>query len=80
MSFAHLPPEQAERAEQIYQRLRQHSDAKLRQIAELLAGKPDEQLLGQTEFEVRDLVHEIGSDAIQAALQGRKKGATKAPA
>jgi hypothetical protein len=45
-----------------------------------LAGKPDEQLLGQTEFEVRDLVHEIGSDAIQAALQGRKKGATKAPA
>lgn len=80
MSFDHLPPEQAERAEQIYQRLRSQGDAKLRQIAELLASKPDHQLLGQTEFEVRDLVHQLGSDGIEAALEGRKKGGTEGPA
>lgn len=80
MSFDHLPPEQAQRAEQIYRALREDGDAKLRKIAELLAGKPDHQLLGQTEFEVRDLVHEIGGDAIQAALRGRKKGGTGGPA
>lgn len=79
MSFDHLPPEQAERAEQIYQSLLQGSDARLRQIAELLAGKPDDQILGQTEFEVRDQVHQLGADAIQAAVNGRKKRATKGP-
>ena len=49
-------------------------------IAELLVSKPDHQILGPTEFEVRDHVHRIGAKAIEAALQGRKKGATKAPA
>jgi len=49
-------------------------------IAELLVSKPDHQLLGPTEFEVRDHVHRIGAVAIEAALEGRKKGATEAPA
>ena len=43
-------------------------------LAELLASKPDDQLLGQTEFEVRDRVHGIGAKAIEAALDERKKG------
>ncbi len=80
MSFDHLPPEQAERAEQIYQRLRQSSEGQLRQIAALLAGKPDHQLLGPAEFEVRDLVHRLGSEAVDAAIEGRKKGGTEGPA
>jgi hypothetical protein len=37
-------------------------------------------LLGQTEFEVRDRVHQIGAKAIETALDERKKGGTKAPA
>ena len=41
---------------------------------------PDRQLLGQTEFEVRDLVHKIGAKAFETALDERKKGGTKAPA
>ncbi len=80
MDWSHLPEEQARRAEQIYQNLRLQGDTKLKELAELLATKPDEQLLGQTEFEVRDLVHEIGSDAIQTAVNQRKKGGTKGPA
>ena len=79
-SFDHLPAEQAERARRIREVLQQAVAADLDRLAELLATKPDSQLLGQTEFEVRDRVHKIGAKAIETALNGRKKGATKAPA
>ena len=49
----------------------------LRHLADLLASKPDRQLLGQTEFEVRDLVHKIGAKALETALDERKKGDTE---
>ena len=51
-----------------------------RRLAELLASKPDRQLLGQTEFEVRDRVHKIGAKALETALDERKKGGIKGPA
>ena len=31
----------------------------------------------KTEFEVRDAVHRLGAQALQAALDERKKGATR---
>ena len=77
MSWSHLSPEQAERAEQIFQSLRQATEADLRGLAELLACKEDGQLLGPTEFEVRDRVHKIGAKAIATALDERKKGGTR---
>jgi hypothetical protein len=80
MSRLPLTAEQAELAERIYQTLRQAADADLRDLAELLASKPDRQLLGQTEFQVRDRVHALGAKALQTALEERKKGGTKAPA
>jgi hypothetical protein len=49
-------------------------------LARLLASKPDAQLLGRTEFEVRDAVHRLGAKAIETALRERKKGGTAAPA
>jgi hypothetical protein len=76
MPWSHLNPEQAERAEQILQSLRQATEADLRSLAELLACKEDGQLLGPTEFEVRDRVHKIGAKAIETAVNGRKKGGT----
>ena len=79
MSWAHLNPEQADRAEQIFQALRQATEADLRGIAKLLACKEHSQLLGPTEFEVRDRVHKIRAKAIETALDQRKKGGTKAP-
>jgi hypothetical protein len=48
------------------------------QMARLLVSKPDEQLLGATEFEIRDRVHKLGAHAIEAALGERKKRGTKA--
>jgi hypothetical protein len=80
MSHSHLTSEQTELAERIYQILRQGVDTDLRSLAELLASKPDRQLLGQTEFEVRDRVHKIGAKALETALDERKKGGTKGPA
>ena len=46
-------------------------------MARLLASKPDAQLLGTTEFQIRERVHELGAFAIETALQERKKGGTK---
>ena len=79
MSWAQLTHEQADLAERIYQTLRQATDCDLRGLAELLASKPDRQLLGQTEFEVRDRVHKIGAKALETALDERKKGGTSGP-
>lgn len=80
MSWSRLTAEQADLAERIYQTLRQAADADIRGLAELLASKPDRQLLGETEFEVRDRAHKIGAKAFETALDERKKGATKGPA
>jgi hypothetical protein len=50
------------------------------QMVRLLRSKPDGQVLGQAEFEVRDLAHKIAAKVVQAELNARQKGATKAPA
>jgi hypothetical protein len=76
MAHPTLTPEQQAEAQRLYQLLRQAADDDLRGLAELLASKADSQLLGATEFEVRDRVHRLGATALQAALDGRKKGAT----
>jgi hypothetical protein len=80
MEWSSLTPEQARHAEELFQSLQQAAQADLRALAELLAAKPDTQLLGQTEFEVRDRVHQLGARAIETAVNLRKKGDTKAPA
>jgi hypothetical protein len=75
-----LTPEQEEAAERLFQALRSACDDDLRRLARLLASKPDDKLLGRTEFAVRDRVHAIGAKALEAALNGRKKGDIEAPA
>jgi len=80
MSRLPLTPNQAALSDRIYQSLRQAAESDLRTLADLLASKPDHQLLGQTEFEVRERIHKIGAKAFETALDERKKGATKGPA
>jgi hypothetical protein len=75
-----LNPEQAAEAERIFQALRPVVEAELRRMTRLLASKPDDKLLGEAEFEVRDRVHAIGAKALEAALDGRKKGGIMPPA
>lgn len=73
-------PEQEAEAQRIYQILKQSCDQDLLGLARLLAAKPDRELLGKTEFEVRDRVHELGAKAVATALGERKKRGTTAPA
>lgn len=80
MSRLELTPEQQAEADRIAGRLMAVVAEEVRGIAELMASKPDSQLLGRTEFEVRDRVHKIGAKAIETALSERKKGGIKAPA
>ncbi len=75
-----LTAEQEAEAQRLTDLVLDRTRDELLQINRLLVSKPDHQLLGQTEFEVRDRVHQIGAHALETALQERKKGATKAPA
>ena len=75
-----LTAEQQAAADRIHTALTAAAAADLRALAELLAAKADADLFGATEFQVRDLVHQLGAKAIEAALAERKKRATTAPA
>jgi hypothetical protein len=75
-----LTPEQEAEARRIYDALKSSADAELLALARLLASKPDHELLGATEFQVRDRVLALGARALEAALAGPKKGGTRAPA
>ncbi len=71
-----LTTEQEVEAQRLADTLALKTRGELLQIARLLVSKMDRELLGQTEFQVRDLVHQIGAQALQAALDERKKGGT----
>jgi len=71
-----LTPEQEAEAQHLYDLLQQTFLDEARRFARLLASKPDHQQLGQTEFEVRDLLHRLGATALQTALNQRKKRGT----
>lgn len=72
-----LSPEQKDQAQRLFEALQAPFLDEARRLAELLASKSDPQLLGKTEFEVRDVVHRLGATALQIALEERKKGGTK---
>lgn len=76
MSFDHLPEKQARMAEELYESMRAAADKDLRAMAELLASKPDNKLFGETEFQLRDITHRIGAEALETAARQRKKGGT----
>ena len=68
-----LDEQQEAEAQRIYGRLRGTFDDEALRIARLMASKPTSQLLGQTEFELRDRVHALGAEALEAAAQERQK-------
>jgi hypothetical protein len=51
-----------------------------RKMARLLVSKQNSELLGETEFRIRDMVRNIGARGIDAALAERKKRGTRGPA
>ena len=80
MSTPDLTPEQEAHAQELAQTLLKAVEADLLTMTRLLASKPDHQVLGPTEFEIRDIVHKIGAKTIQAELDARQKKVTKGQA
>jgi len=79
MSFAPLSPEQEAQVEALADKLQEVNRPVLLQLARFLLSKKDQELFGQTEFEVRDLVHLLGAQAYETVL-AEKKTATRGPA
>ncbi len=77
MAELHLTAEQEADAQRLADCVMVRTREEVLQIARLLVSKPDRQLLGQTEFDIRHRVHEIGARALETALAERKKGGTK---
>ena len=73
-------PDQEAEAQRLFALLQPPFLDEARPRARLRAAQPDNKLLGQTEFEVRDAVHRLGARALQAALDERNQGATRGPA
>ena len=63
-----LTAEQQAEAERIEDILKAKAAVEIKQVARLLASKPNRELLGQTEFRIRDAMHRVGAAGIDAAL------------
>lgn len=72
MASVTLTPEQELEAQELATRIRQAVDGDILQLARLLVSKPEQETFGQTEFEVRDIVHHLGATAMQTHLSQKK--------
>ena len=72
-----LSAEQEAEAQRFYELLQAAFLQEARHIARQMASKDDRHLLGQNEFDLRDAVHRLAAQALQTALNERKKGGTK---
>lgn len=73
---SHLTPEQEVEAQQLAAKIRQAIEKEVSQLARLMVSKPERELFGQTEFQVRDLVLRIGAKVYEEHLR-KKKTATE---
>lgn len=68
-----LTPEQEAEAKRIEEILLGALSGDVREMARLMASKKNHELFGQTEFEVRDVVHRMGAKALETAAAERSK-------
>ena len=76
MADVQLTVEQEAQAKRIAEAIRKKFEEEALQMARLLVSKPDAELFGKTEYEIRDRVHRVGAQLFETALQERKKGGT----
>ena len=72
MAAVILSPEQERQAQALAARIRAAVDGDILELARLLVSKPEHEVFGETEFQVRDLVHHLGATALQTHLAGKK--------
>ena len=73
-----LTAEQEAEAKRLESKIREAVDQEIASLARLLVSTSDQELFGQTEFQVRDLLLRMGAKAYDEYLR-EKKMATKAP-
>lgn len=73
-----LTPEQEAEAQRIVEVAKQCAQEELANMARLMASKADHELFGETEFQLRDIVHRLGAKVMEtAANERRKKGLSR---
>ena len=72
-----LTPEQEAEAQRLAVLIGQKAQEEALRMARILVSKPDAQLLGATEFEIRDRAHALAAQAIETAVNLRKKGGAR---
>ena len=72
-----LSPEQEAEAQRLAAIVAKRCQEDMLQMMRIMVSKPDSQLLGQTEFEIRDRALQLAANAIETVLNERKKGGTK---
>ena len=75
--MAALNPEQETQAQELAKTLQQAVADELLAVARLFVSKPTHQLFGETELQLRDLVHHLAAKALDTYL-AQKKTATSA--
>ena len=78
MSPATLPSEQEAEAKILEAKIQAAVQKEIADLARLMVSKPDRELFGATEFQVRDIVLRIGAKVYAEHLR-EKKTAIKAP-
>lgn len=76
MSPVNLTPEQEAEAQRLAAIIGRRAQEEALQMARLLVSKPDAEIFGKTEFELRDRAHDLAAHALETALRERKKGGT----
>ena len=74
-----LSAEKEAEAQVLAARIRELADDELVQMARLLVSKPEHEIFGDTEFELRDIVLQVGAKVLEEHLR-EKKTATPAAA
>lgn len=74
MATTDLTPQQQQEADHFAAVLVEIAQREAAHFGKLIATRSDSELLGKTEFDLRDLVHRIGATFLAAALEERKKG------
>lgn len=73
-----LSVEQEAEAQALAHRIRELAEEEFLQIARLLVSKPDREIFGETEFQIRDIVLKAGAKALEERLHQKKTATTDA--
>lgn len=76
-----MSAEEFEEAQRVFEVARQAADDELWRMCCLMASKKPSELLGETEFQMRDILLRVGAKTLEAGVnERRKKGGTRGAA